>query len=76
MFHDDFDLDLTDFGAPGFSLTNRVDMTGHQSGRVDPHLNADIVRPNGSILGRFGRGADFRDLIHNQLPDFNGMQDK
>jgi hypothetical protein len=40
---------------------------------VDPHLNTDIVLPQGDILRRAGE-ADFRDLTHNQLPGFNGMQ--
>lgn len=68
-----FEMDIGQFGAPGFSLRDRLDMTGHRSGRVHPHINTDILRPNGGVLGRVN-GADFRDLSHNQLPGFNEMQ--
>lgn len=68
-----FKMDLGDFGAPGFSLHDRLDMSGHQSGMVVPHLNTDLVNLNGNVLRRCG-DADFRDLTHNQLPGFNGMQ--
>lgn len=70
---DMFELDLGQFGAPGFTLRDRLDMTGHGSGRVNPHLNSDLVNPNDQVLRRT-EGADFRDLTHNQLPGFNGMQ--
>lgn len=70
---DMFELDLGQFGAPGFTLRDRLDMTGHGSGRVDPHVNTDLVNSNDQVLRRSG-GADFRDLAHNQLPGFNGMQ--
>ena len=68
-----FEMDLGSLGAPGFTLGDRLDMTGHPAGRVDPHINADLLRPDGSVVGRVGQ-ADFRDLAHNQLPGFNGMQ--
>lgn len=68
-----FELDLGGFGAQGFSLNDRLDMTGHRYGQVDPHLNSDLAGPGGQVLRRVG-GADFRDLTHNQLPGFNGMQ--
>lgn len=68
-----FDLDLGPYGAAGFTLQDRIDLTGHQTGRVDPHINTNIVDPNGAVLG-YGQRADFRDLTHNQLPGFNGMQ--
>lgn len=67
------ELDLGPFGAPGFTLRDRLDLTGHGSGRVDPHLNADLVNPSGQVLRRAG-DSDFRDLTHNQLPGFNGMR--
>jgi len=69
-----FKLDLGQFGAPGFTLQDRLDMTGHRSGLVDPHINTDVVGPTGSVLRNTGPGGDFRDLCHNQLPGFNGMQ--
>lgn len=72
---DVFDLDLTPFGAPGFTLGDRVDFSGHKSGTVDPHMNSDIINPQGRVLRREGP-ADFRDIVHNQLPGFNGMQEK
>jgi len=31
-----FKLDLGQFGAPGFTLQDRLDMTGHRSGLVCP----------------------------------------
>lgn len=70
---DMFDLDLGVFGAPGFTFRDRFDITGHKSGNVDPHINSEIINPNEKVLRRT-EGADFRDLTHNQLPGFNGMQ--
>jgi hypothetical protein len=64
-------IDLGQFGAPGFSLNDRIDLSGHKSGRVDPHVNTVIEGPNGNEL----RGP-YRDLSSNQMPGFNGMQDK
>lgn len=66
-----FELDLGPFGAPGFQLRERLDFTGHASGRVLPHINADLCGPSG-VLG-YTPGADFRDLTHNQLPGFNNI---
>ncbi|MEI7899676.1 MAG: hypothetical protein WCK89_05455 [bacterium] len=58
-------LPLDQFGAPGFSLRERLDFSGHGNGRVTPHLNAELF--NGDrVLGR--------DLANTQLPGFNGMQ--
>ncbi len=65
----DGDVDLGQFGAPGFTLSDRVDLSGHSSGKVNPHLNSEILSPEGQAL----RGP-FRDLSSNQLPGFNGMQ--
>jgi hypothetical protein len=48
-------------------------MTGHASGRIDPHVNTDLLGPGGGVLRQAG-GVDFRDLCCNQLPGFNGMQ--
>ncbi len=74
---DGFELDLTELGAPGFSLNERIDLSGHQSGKVDPHINTEIIRHNGNVLRGTGRlGDDFRDLTHIQLPGFNGMQNE
>ena len=75
---DIFSLDLSGFGAEGFTLRDRLDMTGHATGRIDPHINTDILGPDNKVLRRtaseeFGP-ADFRDLCNNQLPGFNGMQ--
>lgn len=69
-----FDLDLSQFGTPGFTLSDRLDMTGHRSGRVDPHINTDILRADGSPLRYTGHRGDFRDLSHNQIDGMNGMQ--
>jgi len=71
-----FEMDLGEFGAEGFSLRERADFTGHESGKVDPHENVDLLRGD-DILRRCNDGewrADFRDLTHNQFPGFNGMQ--
>ncbi|MCK4871519.1 MAG: hypothetical protein KAS72_02225 [Phycisphaerales bacterium] len=64
-----FDMDLGAFGAPGFTLRDRLDLSGHSSGLVDPHINTDLINPNDNVL----RGP-YRDLSNNQLPGFNGMQ--
>jgi hypothetical protein len=68
-----FNLDLGPMGAPGFELRDRLDMSGHQNGRVAPHINTDLINPDGNVIRNTGQ-ADFRDLAHNQLPGFNGMQ--
>ena len=44
-----YDLDLGRFGAPGYTLSDRLDMTGHESGRVDPHINTDLINPAGEV---------------------------
>jgi hypothetical protein len=66
-----YELDLSQFGAPGFTLHDRLDMSGHRSGKVDPHINTDLINPSGSVMA----GPNYRDLSNNQLPGFNGMQD-
>jgi len=68
----DFKLDLSSFGAPGFSLRERSDFSGHKNGRVDPHLNTEVMRqnPDGS------QSKVVRDLTNTQFPGFNGMQQK
>ena len=68
------ELDLGPLGAPGFRMSERLDFSGHASGRVDPHVNVDIFTPQNTILRNTGPEADFRDITHNQLPGFNGMQ--
>ena len=60
-----FELDLQ-FGAPGFVLRDRLDMSGHRSGRVLPHINSEVT---------FGGNVVIGDLSNNQLPGFNGMQE-
>ncbi len=60
-------MQLDNLGAPGFSLNERVDFSGHSSGRVDPHLNTDLINPSGRVVKR--------DLTKTQLPGFNKMQD-
>ena len=60
-------LDLGEFGAHGFELHDRLDMTGHLSGRVDPHINSEVIRSDNDQV-------TIRDLSSNQLPGFNGMQ--
>ena len=70
-----FNMDLGPHGAPGFNLRDRLDMTGH--GHTDPHINTDMHGPGGLLRGPYYGPcgpADFRDLTHNQLPGFNGMQ--
>lgn len=57
---------LDDFGAPGVSLRQRVDFSGHDSGLVVPHINVELVDASGRVL--------CRDLVNSQLPGFNGMQ--
>lgn len=69
-----FEMDLGEYGAPDFSLRDRLDMTGHPSGSVDPHINTDLINPQDRVLRRED-GADYRDLCNNQLPGFHGMQD-
>jgi len=59
-------LPLDDFGAAGFELLERLDFSGHQSGLVTPHVNAELINSSGNVL--------YRDLANAQLPGFNGMQ--
>ena len=59
-------LPLDQFGAPGFELRERVDFSGHRSGLVTPHVNAELIDGSDRVLSR--------DLASNQLPGFNGMQ--
>jgi len=59
-------LPLDDFGAPGFELRERLDFSGHQSGLVTPHVNAELINNSETVLSR--------DLANVQLPGFNGMQ--
>ena len=68
-----FRMPLDNFGAPGFTLKERVDFSGHKSGRVDPHVNLDILNSNDEKLTFYKRKVG--DLCNNQLPGFNGMQD-
>lgn len=74
MSFNNFSLDLGPFGAPGFKFNERLDFSGHPSGKVDPHINTDLINPFNEILRNTGPGADFRDITNNQLPGFNGMQ--
>jgi len=66
-----FRLDLRKFGAPGFEIRDRLDMTGHRSGRVIPHINSEVV-----VAGTDKRVIvkSRQDLAANQVPGFNGMQ--
>lgn len=59
-------LPLDDFGASEFTLRERLDFSGHSSGRVTPHVNAELTDSSGNVLSR--------DLANTQLPGFNGMQ--
>ena len=65
MFGDAFDsrLDLSGFGAPGFELRERLDLSGHASGRVVPHVNAEVLNSRDEVVAR--------DLASNQLDGFN-----
>ena len=65
-----FEFDLGPYGAPGFKLGDRLDMTGHRSGMVDPHINTDLINPSSNVM----RSPEYRDLSNNQLDGFNGMQ--
>lgn len=56
-------LDLSEFGAPGFELRERVDFSGHDRGNVVPHVNAELMGPGDRLVER--------DLTSNQLPGFN-----
>jgi hypothetical protein len=60
------EVPLGPFGAPDFTLSERLDMSGHKSGRVDPHLNTDVLNPSGTTVAR--------DLTNTQIPGMNGMQ--
>ena len=62
-----FSLDLGEFGAPGFELRDRLDMSGHERGAVDPHINSEVIRSDSGQL-------QIRDLSANQVDGFNGMQ--
>lgn len=53
----------------GFTFQERLDFSGHKSGRVDPHINAEVFDSNGNVI------SFTRDLANNQLPGFNRMQD-
>ena len=59
-------LTLNDLGASGFILRERLDFSGHYSGRVTPHVNVELINSSERVLSR--------DLTNNQLPGFNGMQ--
>ncbi len=59
------EIPLDQFGAAGFSLRERVDFSGHRSGRVTPHVNAELINGDDVLA---------RDLTNAQLPGFNGMQ--
>lgn len=59
-------LPLDAFGAPGFVLRERLDFSGHRSGRVTPHVNAELMSGSALIVER--------DLVSTQLPGFNDMQ--
>ena len=59
-------LPLDDFGAPGYSLRERLDFSGHRSGLVTPHVNVELTNSSGEVVRR--------DLTNTQLPGFNGMQ--
>jgi hypothetical protein len=61
----EFELDLGKFGAPGYVLRDRADFSGHNSGRVDPHQNTEVIRGSTPIIP---------DLSNNQFPGMNGMQ--
>lgn len=61
------ELDLGRFGAMGFSLRDRLDMSGHRAGRTDPHVNSEVVQSE-------TEDKVARDLAANQLDGFNGMQ--
>ena len=67
-----FEMDLGP-DAPGFSAIERVDFSGHNSGRVDPHVNVDLVNPSGQPMDFFKHKTG-GDLCNNQLPGFNGIQ--
>ncbi len=60
------EVDLSSYGAPGFSLDTRLDLSGHQNGRVDPHINVEVTGQQDQVVSR--------DLTTTQLPGMNGMQ--
>ena len=62
------DLPLDEFGAKNFNLTERLDFSGHNSGKVTPHLNSEITFDNNKI------GKKYNDLTKTQLPGFNNYQ--
>ena len=59
-------MDLGPYGAPGFELSDRLDMSGHRDGSVDPHINSEVIDSEQHKV--------CRDLAANQLPGWNGMQ--
>ncbi len=60
------EVPLESFGAKGFTLTDRLDLSGHAKGTVDPHLNSEVLKADGTRV--------VRDLATTQIPGMNGMQ--
>jgi len=52
----------------GNSIRTRIDFSGHNDGKTDPHENTEVVNEEGKII--------VKDLSTKQLPGFNGYQRK
>src|SRR5512136_28240 len=62
------EIDLGPYGAPGHNFIERVDFSGHANGRTHPHVNCEVQRDNGSVVGIT------RDMVKENLPGFDRMQ--
>ena len=60
-----FDMDLTRLGEPGFRFQERLDFSGHRSGDVLPHINAEVMNSADQKV--------VRDLTNTQLPGLNSL---
>ena len=62
---DSFEMNLAKFGAPGFRFQERLDFSGHKSGRVLPHINAEVMNSADQKV--------VRDLTNTQLSGLNSL---
>jgi len=63
---DSFNMDLSKNGAPGFRFQERLDFSGHASGDVLPHINAEVINSADQKV--------VRDATNNQLPGLNFLR--
>jgi hypothetical protein len=55
----------------GFRLRDRFDLG---AGSILPHVDTDILRPDGSTIRRPYGGPDLRDMSHHPVPGFNNVK--